>query len=264
METYTTLLFESADGVATITLHRPERLNAFTVHMHEELRHAFAAIEADRSVRAVVLTGSGRGFCAGQDLGERGAIDPAHPPDLGVGLDKNFNPLVRTIRKLDRPVVCAVNGVAAGAGANVALACDIVIAARSASFIQAFARIGLVPDCGGTWFLPRTVGSARAAALALLAEPLTAERAEAWGLIYKCVDDEALMGEARSLASHLATRPTRTLALIKLALQASSGNSLDGQLDLERDLQRVAGKTYDFSEGVRAFLEKREARFEGR
>lgn len=264
MDPFATIQFDVADGVATITLNRPDRLNAFTAQMHEEMRRALDAIDTDRSVRAVLLTGNGRGFCAGQDLGERGMIDPAHPPDTGAGLDKHYNPLIRTLRKLDRPVVCAVNGVAAGAGANIALACDIVLAARSASFLQAFARIGLVPDCGGTWFLPRLVGTARASALALLAEPLSAERAEAWGLIHKCVDDAALMPEARALAAHLATRPTRTLALIKLALQASASNGLDAQLDLERDLQRVAGRTHDFAEGVRAFLEKRDARFEGR
>ncbi len=258
------VLFECADGVAELTLNRPERLNAFTEAMHRELAAHLDRIEADPAVRAVLLTGAGRGFCAGQDLGDRVMGEGDRPPDLGDTLERLYNPLVRRIRALDRPVVCAVNGVAAGAGANIALACDIVLAARSAVFIQAFCRIGLVPDSGGTWFLPRLVGEARARALALLGEKVSAEQAEAWGLIWKAVDDGRLMEEARGLARELASGPTRGLGSIKRALAASWANDLDAQLDLERDLQREAGRTADYREGVRAFLEKRPPRFEGR
>jgi len=212
----------------------------------------------------VLLTGAGRGFCAGQDLGDRVLGEGDTPPDLGATLERWYNPLVRRIRRLDRPVVCAVNGVAAGAGANIALACDIVLAARSASFIQAFARIGLVPDSGGTWLLPRLVGEARARALALLGEKVDAETAAAWGMIWRVVDDERLLEEARALADRLAAGPTRGFALIKRALLESWTNDLDAQLDLERDLQREAGRTEDYREGVRAFVEKRPPRFRGR
>lgn len=258
------VLFASADGVAELTLNRPERLNAFTEAMHRELAAHLDRIEADPSLRAVLLTGAGRGFCAGQDLSERVMGEGDVPPDLGDTLERLYNPLVRRIRGLNRPVVCAVNGVAAGAGANLALACDIVLAARSAVFIQAFCRIGLIPDSGGTWFLPRLVGEARARALALLGESVPAEQAEAWGLIWKAVDDDRLLEEARSLARSLAAGPTRALSLIKQALASSWDNSLDAQLDLERDLQREAGRTADYREGVRAFLQKRPPRFEGR
>jgi 2-(1,2-epoxy-1,2-dihydrophenyl)acetyl-CoA isomerase len=258
------VLFERADGVAELTLNRPERLNAFTEAMHRELAAHLDRIEADPGVRAVLLTGAGRGFCAGQDLGDRMMGEGDAPPDLGDTLERLYNPLVRRIRALDRPVVCAVNGVAAGAGANIALACDIVLAARSAVFIQAFCRIGLVPDSGGTWFLPRLVGEARARALALLGEKVSAEQAEAWGMIWRAVDDERLLDEARGLARQLASGPTRGLGSIKRALAASWANDLDAQLDLERDLQREAGRTADYREGVRAFMEKRPPRFEGR
>jgi len=258
------VLFERADGVAELTLNRPERLNAFTEAMHRELAAHLDRIEADPGVRAVLLTGAGRGFCAGQDLGDRMMGEGDAPPDLGDTLGRLYNPLVRRIRALDRPVVCAVNGVAAGAGANIALACDIVLAARSAVFIQAFCRIGLVPDSGGTWFLPRLVGEARARALALLGEKVSAEQAEAWGMIWRAVDDERLLDEARGLARQLASGPTRGLGSIKRALAASWANDLDAQLDLERDLQREAGRTADYREGVRAFMEKRPPRFEGR
>ena len=260
----TSIRLEIAAGCATVTLNRPDRLNSFNPEMHRQLRDALDEIERRTDVRAVLLTGAGRAFCAGQDLSERRFAPDVPPPDLGASLDANFNPLVRRLRGLPKPVVCAVNGVAAGAGANVALACDIVIAGRSASFVQAFCKLGLVPDSGGTYFLPRLVGSARAMGLALLGERVTAEEAERIGLIWRCVDDARLADEANALARHFAGQPTRGLAAIKRALQASAVNSLDAQLDLERDLQRELGATQDYREGVSAFLEKRTPRFEGR
>jgi 2-(1,2-epoxy-1,2-dihydrophenyl)acetyl-CoA isomerase len=253
-----------ADGVATITLNRPDKLNAFNEAMHGELARALDRIETDASVRALLLTGAGRGFCAGQDLGDRVMGEGDAPPDLGDALERLYNPLVRRLCHLERPVVCAVNGVAAGAGANLALNCDLVLAARSARFIEPFCRLGLVPDAGGTWILPRLVGTARARGLALLGEPLAAEQAEAWGLIWRVVDDDRLMDEATALARHLATQATKGLGLIKRALLASAANGLDQQLDLERDLQREAGRSEDYAEGVRAFLAKRTAVFKGR
>lgn len=245
-----------------VVLDRPGRLNAFNDAMHESLMHALDAAAADPACRAILLTGEGRAFCAGQDLQDRAAGDHT-PPDLGRTIERFYNPLVRRLRSLPKPIVCAVNGVAAGAGANIALACDIVLAARSAKFIQAFAKIGLVPDSGGTFFLPRLVGEARARALAMTAEPVSAETAAAWGMIWKVVDDDALLTEAEALTSHLATQPTQGLALIKQALAASAGNTLDAQLDLERDLQRQAGRTPDYAEGVSAFVEKRRPNFTG-
>ena len=257
------LLVDQRDGWTKLTLNRPERLNSFNEAMHQALAVALDETGADDSCRAVLLTGAGRGFCAGQDLGDRvGGCD--EPPDLGATIEAFYNPLVRRLRALRKPVVCAVNGVAAGAGANIALACDITLAARSAKFIQAFAKIGLVPDSGGTFFLPRLVGPARARGLAMLAEPLPAETAEAWGLIWKAVDDEALQDEAERLTAHLATQPTQGLSLIKQALDASETNSLDAQLDLERDFQRKAGRTPDYREGVSAFMAKRPPNFSGR
>jgi len=256
------LLVDRRDGWTMLTLNRPERLNAFTAELHARLAEALDAIASDDTCRAVLLTGAGRGFCAGQDLGDR--VQSDGPPDLGVTLDTLYNPLVRRIRGLAKPVVCAVNGVAAGAGANVALACDVVLAARSAKFIQAFSKIGLVPDSGGTFFLPRLIGDARARALALLAEPLPAETAQDWGLIWKMVEDDALRAEAEALTARLAGQPTQALALTKAAFNASAGNDLDTQLDLERDLQRRAGRTPDYAEGVRAFMEKRAPVFTGR
>ena len=243
---------------ACVTLNRPERLNAFNKAMHRALFDALTALAADETCRAVLLTGAGRGFCAGQDLSD---VDG---DDLGDLLERHYNPLVRLIRGMAKPVVCAVNGTAAGAGANLAFACDIVLAARSAKFLQAFAKIGLVPDSGGTWFLPRLVGDARARALMLLAEPVGADKAEAWGMIWRAVDDADLMTEARTLTAHLAGMPTQGLALTKQALTLSAANSLDAQLDLERDSQRQAGLTPDYREGVAAFMDKRAPHFTGR
>jgi 2-(1,2-epoxy-1,2-dihydrophenyl)acetyl-CoA isomerase len=251
------ILISLEAGVQTLTLNRPDKLNAFIPEMHQELRRALEQALDDAAIRAVLLTGAGRAFCAGQDLSTR-KVDPgAAPIDLSVSLGSYYNPLVRRLRELPKPIVCAVNGVAAGAGANIALACDVVLAARSASFVQSFARLGLVPDSGGTWFLPRLVGPARAMGLALLAEPLAAEDAERWGLIWKAVDDAQLMSEALVLARKLAAGPTKGYGLIKRALHASQGNSLDAQLDLERDLQREAGFSEDYRKGVAAFLEKK-------
>ena len=251
------ILISLEAGVQTLTLNRPDKLNAFIPEMHQELRRALEQALDDAAIRAVLLTGAGRAFCAGQDLSQR-KVDPgAAPIDLSVSLGSYYNPLVRRLRELPKPVVCAVNGVAAGAGANLALACDVVLAARSASFVQSFARLGLVPDSGGTWFLPRLVGPARAMGLALLAEPLRAEDAERWGLIWKVLDDDQLVPEAVALARKLAAGPTKGYGLIKRALHASQGNSLDAQLDLERDLQREAGFSEDYRKGVAAFLEKK-------
>jgi 2-(1,2-epoxy-1,2-dihydrophenyl)acetyl-CoA isomerase len=256
-----TVLSALADGVLKLTLNRPDKLNSFNEDMHLALRAGFEHAHRDADVRAVLLTGAGRGFSAGQDLGDR---DPRKgTPDLGHTIESFYNPLLRLIRSLEKPVVCAVNGVAAGAGANIAFACDITLAARSARFIQAFAKIGLVPDSGGTWSLPRFIGEARAKALALTAEPLDAETAAGWGLIWRAVDDDKLMDEATALAHRLAAGPTKGLGLTKRAIQAAATNSLDQQLDLERDLQREAGRSADYAEGVTAFLEKRKPEFKG-
>ena len=251
---------EPQGGWHRIVLDRPDRLNALDIPMHRALVAALDAAEADTRCRAVLLTGAGRGFCAGQDLTARAG---GAAPDLGATLEAYYNPLIRRLRSLPMPVVCAVNGVAAGAGANIALACDIVLAARSARFIQAFARIGLVPDAGGTWILPRLIGDARARALMLLGDAIDAETAVAWGMIWRMVDDDALTPEAEALTARLATQPTQGFALTKQALLASPANGLDAQLDLERDLQRKAGQTPDYTEGVQAFLDKRAAVFTG-
>ena len=255
------ILVEERAGYRVITLNRPQRLNAFNEMMHVALQHALDAAEADTTCRALLLTGAGRAFCAGQDLSDRLANASSAPPDLGRTLGEFYNPLVRRLRALPMPIVCAVNGAAAGAGANLAFACDIVVAARSASFLQAFARIGLAPDCGGTWFLPRLVGEARARGLALLAEPISAEKAEQWGLIWQMVDDSALMEHAVALVEKLAAGPNGAYAAIKQALNASTDNDLSTQLDLERDIQRQLGRSSDYGEGVKAFMEKRRPQF---
>jgi len=257
------ILVDLREGYRVVTLNRPQRLNACNEAMLAALNTALSEAEADKSCRALLLTGAGRGFCAGQDLNDRLA-KAEETTILGGAQEKFYNPLVRQIRALPFPVVAAVNGVAAGAGANIALACDIVLAARSASFIQSFAKIGLVPDSGGTWNLPRLIGPARARALMLLAEPLPAEKAEAWGMIWKAVDDAALMPEAEKLCAHFASAPTIGLALIKRALDAAWTNDFSAQLDLERDYQREASLTPDYAEGVRAFMEKRPPKFTGR
>jgi 2-(1,2-epoxy-1,2-dihydrophenyl)acetyl-CoA isomerase len=259
---YNTILLEIADGVGTITLNRPERLNSFNALMHAELREALNAVEKS-SARVLVLTGAGRGFCAGQDLTDREAPPAGEEIDLGRSLEERYNPLVRKLAAIEMPVICGVNGVAAGAGANVALACDIVLAARSAKFIQSFANIGLVPDAGGTWSLPRLAGQARALGLALTGEPLSAERAEACGLIWKCVDDDRFKQEVESLAAKLAAAPTKALAATKKLIRESGTRTLDAQLDCERDAQRLLGRTHDFVEGVSAFVEKRAPKFTG-
>lgn len=250
-------------GVAKLALNRPDRLNSFNAEMHDEMRQAMKTLKTDKSIRCLLITGNGRGFCAGQDLSDRDVAPGSEMPDLGESIEKNYNPLLRNLTNLEMPVICAVNGVAAGAGANIAFACDIVFAGRSASFIQAFSKIGLVPDSGGTWTLPRLVGRGRAMALAMLADKVSAEQAENWGMIWKCLDDDQLMPEAEKLAAHLATQPTQGLAYIKRAINASSTNTFDEQLDLERDLQRLAGRTNDYREGVNAFMNKRTPEFKG-
>lgn len=258
------ILLEVHDGIAELTLNRPHRLNSFNEEMHLALRNALQQVsDGIPGIRTLLLTGAGKGFCAGQDLSDRNVAPGSEAPDLGYSLETFYNPLVRTLRGLPLPVICAVNGVAAGAGANIALACDVVLAAQSASFVQAFCRLGLVPDSGGSYFLPRTVGTARAMGLALLGDKLSARQAQEWGLIWRCVEDEALQDEARELATHFSTQPTAGLARIKQVLQASAGNSLEQQLDLERDLQREAGRGADYAEGVSAFMEKRPPNYKG-
>ena len=257
--TYDSIQFE-AGPVARITLNRPDRLNSFTRHMHEELRDALAGLG---DARAVVLTGAGRGFCEGQDLNDRAVASDA-PVDLGETVEASWNPLVRALAALPQPVIARVNGVAAGAGASLGLACDLVVAARSAKFIQSFAAIGLVPDTGGSWHLTRHLGQARAMGLAMTGEPLVAEQAEQWGLIWKCVDDEALDETVDALAGKLAAMPPLGLAAIKQMIRTSWDRTLDQELDLQRDEMRRLGFSQDYREGVAAFLEKRQATFTGR
>ena len=261
---YQHILFDLSEGIARLTLNRPDRLNSFNVAMHEEVRDAIERTRSDGSSRVLVVTGAGRGFCAGQDLSDRAVARGGNGADLGESIERRYKPLVMSLRELEMPVVAAVNGVAAGAGANIALACDIVIAARSASFIQSFCKLGLVPDCGGTWTLPRLVGTARAIGLSFLGDKLSAEQAAQWGLIWRCVEDAELGASIDQLAQQLAQAPTRGFARTKAAIYSSGEHTLDEQLDLERDYQRELGYTADYAEGVAAFIEKRAPRFSGR
>jgi 2-(1,2-epoxy-1,2-dihydrophenyl)acetyl-CoA isomerase len=264
MTPYETIRFALDDGIARLTLDRPDRLNSFTVRMHEEVQHALGRIDGGgEEARVLVLTGAGRGFCAGQDLNDR-AVAPGEAVDLGHSVETWYNPLIRRLVGLKMPVIARVNGVAAGAGANIALACDIVIAAKSAKFIQSFAAIGLIPDSGGTWVLPRLVGQARALGLALTGEPLPAEQAAAWGLIWKAVDDEALDAEVDALATRFANGPTLGLAAIKRMIRASWDESLEEALERQRDAMRELGYSEDYREGVAAFMEKRKPEFRGK
>ncbi|HEY1143112.1 MAG TPA: 2-(1,2-epoxy-1,2-dihydrophenyl)acetyl-CoA isomerase PaaG [Sphingomicrobium sp.] len=262
MADYETIRFELDGAVARITLNRPDRLNSFNVQMHHELADVLR--EGLEDARVVVLTGAGRGFCAGQDLNDRAVSADGHPADLGNAVETCWNPLIRQLTSLPQPVIARVNGVAAGAGANIVLACDIAVAARSAKFIQSFSAIGLIPDSGGTWALPRVVGQARALGLALTGEPLSAEKAEQWGMIWKCADDEALDAEVNAIAQKLASLPPLGLAAIKKMLRESWSHTLDQELNLQRDAMRRLGFTEDYREGVAAFLEKRPANFVGR
>ena len=259
-----TIQFRLESGVARLTLNRPDKLNSFTSQMHAEIREVLAELANSREARVLLLTGAGRAFCAGQDLADRAVAPGGAPVDLGDSIEKNYRPLVLALRNLPMPVIAAVNGVAAGAGANIALACDVVIAARSANFIQAFSKIGLIPDSGGTWLLPRLVGNARALGLALFGDKLSAAQAESWGLIWRCVDDDQLESVAGEMARQLAAGPTRGFARAKQAIYGSWSATLDQQLDLERDFQRELGNSDDYREGVAAFLEKRAPRFTGR
>ena len=254
--------FSINQGAATLTLNRPKALNSFTAEMHAEIRQAMQQVIDDSGIRCLVITGAGRGFCAGQDLADR-SVSGQGATDLGDSVEKNYNPLIRSIMNLPKPVICAVNGVAAGAGASIALACDIVLAARSASFIQVFCKIGLIPDSGGTWNLPRAVGSARAKGLALLGDRLPAETAEEWGLIWKCIDDDKLQEEAQKMAAHFATQPTVALGRIKKLLLESGSNTLSKQLDLEQEAMTELGGSENYREGVAAFMEKRPPIFKG-
>jgi 2-(1,2-epoxy-1,2-dihydrophenyl)acetyl-CoA isomerase len=260
---YQHILFDIADGVARLTLNRPERLNSFNSAMHAEVRVALASLGGSPA-RALLITGAGRAFSAGQDLNDRAVAPGAAPPDLAASIERDYKPLILALHNLPLPVIAAVNGVAAGAGANIALACDLVIAARSASFVQAFVKLGLVPDSGGTWFLPRLVGTARALGLALLGEKLPAEQAAEWGLIWRCVEDDELTGVADALARQLAAAPTRGVARTKQAIYASASCTLAQQLDIERDFQGELGRSADYAEGVAAFAAKRTPLFTGR
>ena len=261
--TFETITYSVEAGIARLTLNRPDRLNSFTDAMHEEIRQAMDALEADASARVLVLTGAGRGFCAGQDLNDRSVSSGDELPDLGASVEKNYKPLVLRLQNLRMPSICAVNGVAAGAGASLALACDIVIAAKSASFLQAFSKIGLIPDTGGTWFLPQRVGMARAMGLALLAEKLPAEKAAEWGLIWACVEDAELAASIDKIATQFASAPTRALVRTRQAMRASMNNTLETQLDLEGSMMRELGQAHDYREGVAAFMAKRAPVFKG-
>jgi 2-(1,2-epoxy-1,2-dihydrophenyl)acetyl-CoA isomerase len=261
--TLPSILFAAVNGVATITLNRPDKLNSFTRQMHTELRQAMDTIESNSSIRCVVIQGSGRGFCAGQDLADL-SFEPGNMTELGELIGNNFNPLIQRLRDLPKPTIAKVHGIAAGAGANLALGCDIVIAAKAASFLQAFVNIGLVPDTGGTMFLPEKVGVARALGLAMLGEKLSAEQAAQWGLIWQCVENDALDDTVNALATRLSVMPTKALGAIKQTIYSAAHNTLPQQLELERSLQSQLGASFDYNEGVQAFLQKRAAKFEGR
>ena len=261
---YTTIRYDSGAGIATVTLARPDRLNAFTATMHAELRVALDAAEQDHSVRCLVLTGEGRGFSSGQDLTEDRLKGPDGKVDVGARLDRDYNPLVQRLYAFPKVTIAALNGAAVGAAANIALACDVVLAARSAYLQEAFARIALVPDAGGTWFLPRMVGQKRALALMLTADQIPADDLHRMGLVYKVFDDASFAAEVSAFAARMAAGPSATFRLIKDAARASLSNDLPTQLAVERDAQRRAGDSHDFHEGVAAFKEKRVPRFEGR
>jgi 2-(1,2-epoxy-1,2-dihydrophenyl)acetyl-CoA isomerase len=262
--THQTILFQINGGIARLTLNRPERLNSFNTQMHEEVRDALFQVAHDENVRVLILSGAGRGFCAGQDLSEQAVIADDGSVDLGASIEKYYAPLVLRLHSLKIPVICAVNGVAAGAGANLALACDIVIAKRSASFIQSFCKLGLIPDTGGTYALPRLIGTARAMGLALLGDKLSAEQAAAWGMIWQCIDDIDFDRVLDATAEQLAGAPTQALARTKEAILSSGLRTLEQQLDHERTAMRDLGQTVDYKEGVAAFLEKRTPVFTGR
>jgi 2-(1,2-epoxy-1,2-dihydrophenyl)acetyl-CoA isomerase len=257
------VLFDRKGAIVRITLNRPDRLNSIDDAMRRELLQATAAA-AEAGTRALILTGAGRAFCTGQDLAERVMPPGSPPPDLGQSIETFYKPLVLALRALPVPVIAAVNGAAAGAGASLALACDIVLASRQAVFIQAFSKLGLGPDCGGSYFLPRLVGTARAMGLVLTADKLSAEQAEQWGLIWKCVDDDKLMPEAEALAQRFAEGPPLAYAAIRQVMYASPHHTLAQQLDLERDTQRALGYSEDYREGVAAFMEKRTPAFRGK
>ncbi len=260
---YEAILFSIEHDVARITLNRPERLNSFTNQMHVELRDAIARCTAE-AARLLIITGAGKGFCAGQDLNDRAVAPGQSAVDLGESMEKNYAPLVQSIRSLPMPVIAAVNGVAAGAGCNFALACDLTIATESASFLQPFCKLGLIPDTGGSYFLPRLVGTQRAMGLALLGDKLTAKGAAEIGLIWECVADDEFAARIDAVAQQLASGPTQGYARTKHALYASADHSLDEQLALEGQLMRECGYSADYKEGVAAFKEKRAARFVGR
>ena len=257
------VVLEMSGPIALVTLNRPESLNAFNAAMHAALMSTLDQIEGDEACRVAVLTGAGRGFCTGQDLTDRAGVAEGKSVDLGASLEQFYNPLVQRLRGLRVPIVCAVNGVAAGAGANIALHCDIVLAAKSARFIQAFAKIGLIPDCGGTWILPRLIGSARASAITMLAEPVSADLAASWGLIWRAVEDDMLLDEAMATASKLAAMPAGALHELRTALQLAAVNTLDQQLEHEALVQRQLGRSQDYADGVTAFLKARAARASG-
>jgi 2-(1,2-epoxy-1,2-dihydrophenyl)acetyl-CoA isomerase len=260
---YENIVFSLDRGIARLTFNRPEKLNSFNTRMHEEVAEALRRVASEKA-RVLVITGAGRGFCAGQDLGDRAVAPDGEAVDLGESIERYYKPLILTLQDLPMPVIAAVNGVAAGAGANIALACDMVIAARSASFVQAFVKLGLVPDSGGTWTLPRLVGSARALGLTLLGNKLPAEQAAQWGMIWQCVEDADLAATVDTLAESFAAAPTRGLAMTKAAIRGSGGRTLAQQLDVERDAQRELGRSLDYREGVAAFGAKRAPVFTGR